>query len=147
MSTSTGNTLRLTRTIQAPVAKVFEAWTQPAHMQNWCCPDPTGKLDIEQDFRVGGKYRLRMNMSEGKVATAYGEYREIDAPRKVVYTWEWEEPEHHMDVDTLITVEFVEKDGGTEVRMTHEGIPTTEARDGHNEGWTLCLDRLERVFD
>lgn len=147
MNTSTENTLRLSRIIQAPVSKVFEAWTQPEHMQNWCCPDPAGKLDIDQDFRVGGKFRIRMNMTDGKTATAYGEYKEIDAPNRVAYTWEWEEEEHHMDVDTLITVEFVEKDGGTEVQMTHEGIPHVEARDGHDEGWKLCLDRLVRVFE
>jgi len=146
MNTPTDSILRLSRTIQAPVTKVFEAWTQPEHMQNWCCPDPAGKLDIDQDFRVGGKFRLRMNMTDGKTATAYGVYQEIDAPNRISYTWEWEEAEHHMDVDTLITVEFIDLGDATEVKMTHEGIPTAEALAGHDEGWKLCLGRLEKVF-
>jgi glutathione S-transferase len=147
MSTSTQNTVRLARTIQAPLARVFEAWTSPADMQNWCCPDPTASLEIEQDLRVGGKYRIRMNLSEGKTATAYGVYKEVDAPRKLRYTWEWEEEDHHLGVETVITVEFLEKGAGTEVRVTHEGFPSVEARDDHDQGWAACVDRLVQRLD
>ena len=48
--------------------------------------------------------------------------------------------------ETLITVDLVEKNGETELRFRHEGLPTVEDRDEHNEGWSRGFDKLERLF-
>ena len=48
--------------------------------------------------------------------------------------------------ETLVTVEFNEVDGGTEVVLVHEGFPATEARDGHEEGWGACMSHFEAIF-
>jgi uncharacterized protein YndB with AHSA1/START domain len=124
MTTISDTSLRLTRLIQAEPARVFEAWTDP----------------------VGGRYRILMKGSEGGVFTAVGEYREIDAPNRLSYTWKWEEPGNDY-YDTLVTVEFHDRDGATEVVLIHELFPDTEIAGKHDEGWTSCLNRLEGVFE
>ncbi len=48
--------------------------------------------------------------------------------------------------ETLVTVEFNDLDGSTEVVLTHELFPNAEAKSSHEEGWTSCLNRLERLF-
>ena len=47
-----------------------------------------------------------------------------------------------MRAETLVTVEFARAEDGTEVRLSHEGFPTPEDREGHEEGWNICLERL-----
>ena len=68
-----------------------------------------------------------------------GVFQEIVPDRKLVYTWAWEStPER----ESLVTVEFHGKDGGTELLLTHERFFDRDARDRHGQGWGVCLDRL-----
>lgn len=144
MSTETGTSLRITRVIKASPEKVFDAWTQAEQLKRWSCPEGMEVVDAQVDLTVGGRYRLRMESPEGKVHTAVGVYREIDRPQRLVYTWDWEEESIG---ETIVTVEFNGLDGSTEVVLTHELFPNAEAKVGHEEGWTSCLNRLEKMFD
>ncbi len=144
MSVETLNSLRVARTIQADRQAVWDAWTQTEHMKNWACPETGSVLEVEIDLRVGGAYKIVMNV-EGAAHTAFGTYREVDAPNRLVYTWDWEEESHSVG-ETLVTVEFEERGDATEVVLVHEGFPVVEAKDGHEQGWGSCLNRLEALF-
>ncbi|MDH3223214.1 MAG: SRPBCC domain-containing protein [Gemmatimonadota bacterium] len=144
MSVETGSSLRMTRLIHADRQAVWDAWTQPEQMKKWSCPQPGGVKDIAADFRVGGAYTLTMEV-DGNRHTAFGAYREIDAPRRLVYTWDWKEDDHAMG-ETVVIVEFEAKGDATEVVLVHEGFPAPEARAGHEEGWGACLAHFEGLF-
>ena len=47
-----------------------------------------------------------------------------------------------MKAETLVTVEIVPTEERTEIRLSHEGFPAPSDRDGHEEGWKICLERL-----
>jgi len=142
MTTKSETRLRLTRTIAADPQTVFAAWTEADRMKAWFCPEGVTVEEVETDPVPGGAYRVRMRSDGGDVYTARGTYREVDPPRRLVFTWDWDEDEHAVG-ETVVTVELRKIDGGTELVLTHEGFPTAEARDGHEEGWASCLDRLE----
>ena len=144
MDVNSDTSLRLTRFFPAPPGRVFDVWTREEHRMRWACPRGAVLESAESDLRVGGRHRLVMKV-EGGSHTATGEYREVDPPHRLVYTWDWEEEEQRMG-ETLVTVEFVEVTGGTEVRLTHSGFPGPDARAGHDEGWESCLDRLEELL-
>lgn len=146
MSTETSTSLHLSRVIAASRDRVFEAWTRPEHMRQWACPEHATVDDVQVDPTVGGRYRIQMKGAEGQSYTAYGVYREIEAPARLVYTWDWEEEDHHMGEDTIVTVEFNDLGGSTEVLLIHEGFPAKEVKDAHTEGWTSCLNRLVGLF-
>ena len=143
MSTNTETSLRISRVIKADRERVFAAWTEPLHLKKWSCPEGLSVADVQVDLSVGGQYKIRMENPEGKVHTAFGVYREIEPPHRLVYTWDWEEESIG---ETLVTVEFNDLGGSTEVVLTHELFPNAEAKVGHEEGWTSCLNRLERLF-
>ncbi|NNG16089.1 MAG: SRPBCC domain-containing protein [Gemmatimonadales bacterium] len=145
MSTDTGTTLRVSRLINADPVTVWKAWTEADHLKQWSCPESATVAAAEVDLSVGGKYRLRMRGAEGKAHTAVGTYREITPPRRLVYTWDWEEEDSRVG-ETLVTVEFTDLGGTTEVVLTHELFPNTEAKAAHEQGWTSCLNRLEQLF-
>ena len=141
--TSTATTLQIARTFKAPQEKVFRAWTEPEQLSRWCAPSDEYETSAEVDLRQGGKYRIQMKHKNGNVHTAFGEYREVRRPEKLVYTWSWEDG---TVADTLVTVEFRDQGSSTEVILTHERFPNAELRDKHNQGWSGCMGRLEKLF-
>jgi len=47
--------------------------------------------------------------------------------------------------ETLVTVDFLDRNGFTEVQITHDRFPNAEVRDRHDHGWNGCLDKLEKL--
>jgi uncharacterized protein YndB with AHSA1/START domain len=134
-------TLRLTRRFAAPREKVFQAWTTPEALKQWWGPPGHATPSAEVELRPGGRYRFGMRrLPDGPLFYLSGTYREVRPPERLVYTWRWEaEPEYG---ETLVTVEFRDRGGSTEVVLTHELFPTPPMRDQHQRGWVGCLDRL-----
>ncbi len=148
----TGISLTVNRIINAPRERVFAAWTQPELLRKWWGAHESFSAPIaEIDLRVGGKYRLGM-LEPGKDApyVSYGVYREVNPPERLVFTWAFEkmpgDDPGFVPAETLVTVEFINKGGATEVVLTHEQFPDEHMRDEHQQGWGGCLDGLERLF-
>ncbi|MDE2878132.1 SRPBCC domain-containing protein [Candidatus Palauibacter soopunensis] len=145
MTASADRECRVTRVIPAPLEAVFRAWTEPELIRQWSCPPGATIRDSQVDLVPGGPYRLLIEAEAGTQHTAFGVYREVDAPNRLVYTWDWEEPESAVG-ETLVTVEFIADGASTEVVVAHEGFPAAEAAEGHRLGWTWSLERLEGLF-
>ena len=145
MTVETTSSLRIARTVSASPEEAFDAWTKPEHMRNWACPEGTTLEDLRVDLQVGGAYRLRMKDAEGQTFTAFGVYREVDRPNRVVYTWDWEEEDHQVG-ETVVIATFTAVGDSTEVVVVHEGFPAEEAKVAHEQGWGSCIDRYEQLF-
>ena len=144
METIPETTLQLKRTLAAPRAKVFGAWTKPEVLKKWFAPSDDYSIPFaELDLQVGGKYRIGMKSPTGDTHIAVGTYREIKNPEKLVFTWTWEGTEMP---DTLVTVELHDRGQSTEMVLTHELFPNKTEAERHNQGWTGCLDRLTKIL-
>ncbi len=147
MTTKTEKTsLEIKRFINAPRARVYKAWTDPEQLKQWWGPEGVRTRSFAADARVGGKYRWDLLNQEGEEMTVFGEYRELIAGKKIVFTWKWEDDEAWETTNSVVTIELSDRDGGTEVKLTHEKLPSEASRDRHNEGWSSVLDRLEKFF-
>lgn len=136
--------LRIERTFQAPIEKVFEAWTSEEVLRRWlhCGPDwetPTAMVDL----RVGGMVRIVMRDPDGRSHGASGEYRLIEHPRRLVFTWTFDD---HPENRQLIELEFSEHDGITTVVMINSGIATEGLEVDQRTGWEACYDELESAL-
>src|SRR4029079_10658894 len=80
-------TLVVVRTIAAPVAEVFEAWTDPTLLSRWLAPGPLVVTPASGDARVGGEYRIVARDPLGTDHVTTGEYREVLPPTRLVQTW------------------------------------------------------------
>ncbi|MEK6709051.1 MAG: SRPBCC domain-containing protein, partial [Nitrospinota bacterium] len=78
---------------------------------------------------------------KGEVFTVHGEYKEVTPPSRLVFTWRWEQWDEAM-WETLVTVEFRERGGATELALTHERFRDESMRDEHGWGWGSCMDCL-----
>ena len=79
--------LEVRRVVHASVVRVFEAWTEPRHLRIWWGPRDVRCLDASVDLRVGGTYRIVNGMSDGAQVTIFGEFRVVEPPTRLVYTW------------------------------------------------------------
>jgi uncharacterized protein YndB with AHSA1/START domain len=142
------NSVRVSRTICASRDRLFDAWTDPQKLMHWWRQATEGWAfaGASIDLRVGGRYRLVMTAPDGKLHAAVGEYRQIERPIRLIFTWDWEEPANSVG-DTLVSVEF--KDAGrnrTEVVVTHERFADPARMGRHEQGWTDLLALLERAI-
>jgi uncharacterized protein YndB with AHSA1/START domain len=134
--------LEVKRLIRAPRDRVFAAWTDPEQLRQWFGPIQVQTRDFVADVRVGGGYRWDLTTEEGEKMTVWGEYREIEPGRRIVFTWQWDDDEAWKDKTSLVTVDLADGEGGTELRLRHEKLPSEASRDRHHEGWTSVLGRL-----
>lgn len=147
-------TLIIKRTLKAPQELAFKAWTSAEHIPNWMQPEPGMVVPFAfMDLRVGGKFRIQMQMPDGEYFTAVGEFQEVKAPERLVYTWDWEKDgsgEEFGEVEgkpTLITVEFRHCGDRTEMTLMHSRIATVQSRDNHTRGWGRIIDNLASFLE
>lgn len=147
MATETaGFSLEIKRIIKAPRARVYEAWTDPAQLREWFGPDNVKTRALTAEVRVGGKYRWDITKPDGEQMSVHGAYRELTPDRRIVFTWQWLDDEDWNNRTSIVTIDLQDCEGGTELRLKHEEVPTKPSRDRHNEGWNMVLDRLESFF-
>ena len=147
VTTPSDREIRLTRLFDAPRHLVFEAMSKPEHIKRWWGNLGAGySVPVcEVDLRVGGKWKFVNKHPKGE-AVFYGEYREIKAPERVVFT---EIYEPFPDGVSVVTAVFTEEDGKTRLTVTAR-YPTLEVRDmviatGMAKGAGLSYDRLEEL--
>ena len=138
MAEVTRHGLRITRILPVPPKEVFAAWTDPDCARHWMAPGSMAVAELEMDPRPGGTFRLVMRSERGDIAHI-GEYREVDPPRRLVFTWKSPATQGR---ETVVTVEFHERGDATELVLTHEELPDEPTADGHRQGWTSIAEKL-----
>jgi uncharacterized protein YndB with AHSA1/START domain len=138
--------LQLNRVVAAPRERVFAAWTTPDEIKDWFGPETCRVLDAQVDLRVDGEYCFSLSTPQLGEIKVRGQYREVTPPAKLVYTWRWEGNPELTAGTSLVTVEFISFDTSTEIRLTHEQLPSIESRDHHGHGWSGAFDKLEKYL-
>lgn len=136
------NLLEIKRFINAPRERVFAAWTRTEEMVKWLGCAHCACLSVAADVQIGGQWRIRMQSPHVGETEFHGVYLAVKPPAKLVHTWCWKIHPLMGTGATLVTVEFLELDGGTEIHLRHEGFANVELRNRHTEGWNGCIEKL-----
>ena len=144
--TETDMTLVLKRVFEASRERVFKAWTEPDSMKRWMSGPHLSDPVTEVDLRVGGNFRVQMKGQDTPIFWVSGTYREIEPPERLVYTWRFDGLAFETG-ETLVTVDFHERNGATEVVMRQERFPDNAVRDIHQVGWTALIERLAAIVE
>jgi uncharacterized protein YndB with AHSA1/START domain len=134
--------LHLERIMSAPPAHVFRACVEPQRVSEWWGPAGFTVPHIDLDVREGGRYRIVMQPPKGDRFCLRGEYRSVEPPGRLSYTFEWDPPTPD-DQQTLVTLTFQPVDRGTRLVLDHGPFTTDERLQLHEAGWIETLDRLE----
>ena len=129
------------REIAAPAETLYDAWLDAEQLGSWMRPRVISETRAETDPREGGEFRIVM-VRDGSDIVHQGTYREIDRPRRLVFTWSSPATDHR---DSVVTVTFEpQASGSTMVEIHQVGLLDEESRAGHAEGWSDALAELER---
>ena len=137
------HSLRIEKTIAAPIEAVRNALTDATLLAQWFAPGDMTAVVHSCDAKVGGHYEIAMTGTgpDGLAAThtCTGEFTGL-TPTPVAMTFNWsEEP---LPNATQLAYELSPTDVGTRLVLTHEGLPTKELAAMHTEGWEGCLAKL-----
>ena len=143
------STFALERTLAATPQRVFAAFADPAQKRRWFIEsDPHAVELFEMDFKIGGKERARIRFADGhplagRVLTNDTIYQDIQPTRRIVLASAMS-LEGKCFSASLVTLEFLPSEAGTDLICTHQGA-FFEGADGpemREEGWRKLLDRL-----
>jgi uncharacterized protein YndB with AHSA1/START domain len=160
VSTATTQKFVISRTFNAPLDRVWKAWTEPEQMAQWWGPKGF-KADVKMlDLRPGGKFHYLLVSPQGQEMWGRMLFREIVPKEKLVFINSFSDPEggvtrHPMAPDWPLlmhtTISFAEKDEKTTVTiewLPYEASDTEcatfdKGRDSMQAGWTGTFDKLE----
>ena len=133
--------LTVTRTIGAPVERVFNAWLDADKLARFMLPGEGMETPVvDTDPVVGGRFNILMKAGEQEIPHS-GIYKEIARYTRLIFTWDspFSAPE------STVTVDFKPAGNGTEVTLTHVKFPSEESRGNHEGGWARILEVLDSL--
>src|SRR5207244_1103972 len=126
--------VRVVRSFAAPAEHVFNAWLDPSSIGKWMFGPALREeevLHLEIDPRVGGKFSFLVHR-QGTEIDHVGTYREIDRPRRLVFTWGIVGSD-----ESRVTIDIRAQDEGCELTLTHDLDPAWAEYAGRTEAaWT-----------
>jgi uncharacterized protein YndB with AHSA1/START domain len=136
--TAAGHSIVEEITVNAPIQRVFQAIAKPSErVQWWGSPGKFQVTDMQSDLRPGGAWTMNGLQGGEKPFSIRGEYRAVDPPHLLEFTWQpsWPEPQ------TVVRFELEEAAGVTTVRLIHSGFTAEFAPDRY-QGWPWLLAAL-----
>jgi uncharacterized protein YndB with AHSA1/START domain len=137
--------LEIERVLPAERAVVFQAFTAPCQLARWWGPEGFVIPSLEFDPRVGASYRIEMQPPAGDPFHLTGEFREVDPPARLAYTFSWHPPDPD-DLETLVELSFRDLDESTVVGLIQGPFKTEARRELHRNGWTESLHKLKQFI-
>jgi uncharacterized protein YndB with AHSA1/START domain len=148
-------TTQLTRHMAAPRSVVYQALLDAGAVAAWRVPDGMSSQVHEWQAREGGAFRVSLSYDlptgTGKTAehtdTYHGRFVKLVPDQQVVEVLEFETPDPELRGEMTVTTTLTDTDGGTEVRMVHEGIPDKIPPADNETGTRMALDNLARLVE
>jgi uncharacterized protein YndB with AHSA1/START domain len=135
-------TLRMSRRFAATPERVFDAWIDPNVARRWLFTSPTSEQNqTEMDVRVGGNWSIT-DRRDGVDYTGLGEYRVIDRPRRLVFSFGM--PQFSPEF-VEVTVEFEPDGDGCRMTLSQDRLPPEHVKPTE-EGWSQMFGVLTSVL-
>ena len=140
--------LILRREFGHQVQYVFNAFASAEAISQWFAPHDSIETKVTRyEFVEGGAYRMEFTLPDGISTSLAGNFHSIREPDQLVFSFCWEKPDPHADIDTLVTVDLLAKGGNTEIIISHIKLSDEPMKKRHKEGWLGTLSRLEIYLD
>ncbi len=130
------------------VRQAFSAWADPGKIEKWFGPKGFRAEVLEMDFRIGGCWRFKMISQSGDVSHHRGRYLAIEPDKFLSFTWESEEDSELTEGrETRVTVHFAAESDGARVKLVHERLPTPQAKQALEFGWSSGMPKLQKLLE
>ena len=121
--------------VEAPVEKIWECWTQPQHIVKWnTASNDWHTTHATNDLRVGGKFNTRMEAKDGSFGFDFwGIYDEIQVNNRIAYT---------LGDDRKVEVIFGSEGNLTQITQIFEA-ETENSVELQQGGWQAILNNFK----
>lgn len=134
--------IRVERTINASAERVFDAWLDPVWIGRFMFgPHLRDEqiVSLTDEPRVGGTFHYRVER-QGAEIDHTGTYREIERPRRLVFTWGVDAEQGEL---SIVTIEIVAQGESCTLTLTHNLHPDwAEYAERTQQGWTKIVGDL-----
>jgi uncharacterized protein YndB with AHSA1/START domain len=145
----------VSRHVRAPRPAVYRALLDADAIARWRVPDGMSSEVHEFEAREGGSFRVSLTYDApdgtGKSAahtdTYHGHFRTLVPDERVVEVFEFETSNPALHGPMTMTTTLVDADGGTDVRIVHEGIPDEIPAADNETGTRMALANLARLVE
>ena len=162
MAIEKNNELVITRVFNAPIEKVWQAWSDPKILSKWWGPAGFTAPHMKIDFKVGGKYHFCMRGAgmDGVMRDFWscGKYLEIEPMKKIVATDSFADEMGNVvpasyygmgegfPLEFKVILNFTEKNQKTTMILKHIAMPKGEMQDLSSMGWNSSFDKLDAIL-
>lgn len=152
-------TMLISRVFNAPVERVWQAWTDPQMIMQWWGPEHYSSPLAEIDFRVGGRYLFAMRDPEGNDSYSTGVFNVIEPLKRIVYTDSFADAQGNVispqqvglspdfPEESEIIVTFEDLGGQTLLRLASASMPRDDFFEMARSGWSTSLEKMRRVVE
>jgi len=135
------------RSINTSMEAVFNAWADPSLLRLWIAPTKDHIVTVSRhELREGGEYCINMlNQRKEKLHVFWGNYRKVEPPHLLSFTWNWEECSLYLG-ETVATLQLEDIGGRTELTLIHEEFASEDMRNRQSREWGDALDRLAKLL-
>lgn len=139
-------TVTMNRIFDAPIALVWEAWTNPEHIVQWWSPKGMKTEILEHEFSVGGKWKYAMEMPDGNQFIAEGSYLRIEKFKEISSIANFKPMTEGIEIQALF------EENGDKTHFTFNVVHPTEAyriqqeKMGILNGWGSVFERLDQFL-
>lgn len=138
-----GHALSITRLLAAPPTLVWRLWSEPEQLARWFVPDGMAVEESNFEPRAGRDWRTVLSYPDGSRHPVRGRFGVVAPPARLTFTHGWEDQAGGVPVRTRVSVALAPHGPGTRLTLVQEGLADAASRDGHFEGWSQTIDRLE----
>ncbi|MDW8804442.1 SRPBCC domain-containing protein [Streptomyces scabiei] len=146
---------RVSRHVNAARADVYRALLDAEAIARWRVPDGMNGEVHEFDAREGGRFRVSLTYdtptgtgkSSSHTDTYHGHFVRLVPDEEVVEVLRFETDDPAMGGTTTMTTRLTDADGGTDVRVVHEGIPDAVPAADNETGTRMALANLARLVE
>jgi len=144
-------TLHISRTFNAPIQRVWDAWTQPDQLKQWFMPAPFSVASAELDVRTGGQLSINTKSPEGEIMPLSGEYTTVEEPTKLVMVSSPLDAEGKKLFEVQHSIELTEANGQTTLDLVSEvlwaGPNSEQYLQGMEPGLNQALDQMTKLIE
>lgn len=141
-SNTTDKVVNTRRVFALPRDRLFRAWTDPDEFAKWWGPVSWTVKRCELDVRPDGTWKTWFDLPDGGERHVGGIYLEVDAPQRLVFTWDAQLSDDEPEVPSIVTLEFHEHADGSELALSHRKLTSGQAVD-MDVGWNNTFDSLD----
>lgn len=139
METTTKTRITVQNTVNAPVEKVWQFWSAPEHIMQWCqASDDWHAPYAENDLCYGGRFKTTMAAKDGSFSFDFGGvYDKVEENKSLSYT---------IDDGRKVDIQFIPE--GTKTRVVEAFEPeTTNSLEMQQSGWQAILDNFKKYVE